>query len=148
MPHDSIILDWQDVNHESGRWSDRWNDTLALYAILHPDDDEILYLGKADGYTSTVARRWNAPDKHDRVWRRLEDERGIYEHGLVVGEFVQLHGQRLTRELVIDAESLLIQQIRPWANRQNIKSRGYSRPGMTVLCQGAWPLSQKMFRDD
>jgi hypothetical protein len=38
---------------------------LALYGILLPDEDEILYLGKADG--STVRSRWNADDKHERV---------------------------------------------------------------------------------
>lgn len=72
MRDDQIILDWRDVNHESGRWADRWDYTLALYGILHPTDDKVIYLGKADGPTSTVRRRWNADEKHDRVWRRME----------------------------------------------------------------------------
>jgi hypothetical protein len=46
-------------------------------------------------------------------------------------------GQRLTRQLVCDVESLLIHQIQPWANTSNAKSRGrYSRPGMVICCQG------------
>ena len=56
MRDDAIILDWRDVNHESGRWADRWEYNLSLYAILHPTEDEILYLGKADG--CTVRHRW------------------------------------------------------------------------------------------
>jgi hypothetical protein len=148
MRDDPIILDWRDVNHESGRWADRWDYTLALYAILHPAADEILYLGKADGDTSTVRRRWDADDKHDRVWRRIEDERGLFEHGFIVGEFRPPLGMRLTRELVCDIESLLIYQIQPWANQQNTKSRGFTRRGMAVLCQGHWPLRRGIYRDE
>jgi len=81
MKDERIILDWQDVNHESGRWADRWDYNLALYSILHPNEDEVLYLGKADG--CTVRSRWNADDKHERVWRRIEDERGLFEHGFM-----------------------------------------------------------------
>jgi len=61
---DRIVIDWQDVSMEGGC---RWDWTLALYAILHPKEDVILYLGKADG--TTVRTRWNADDKHERVWR-------------------------------------------------------------------------------
>lgn len=145
MDDDRIILDWRDANHENGRWSDRWDYNLALYAILHPTAAEILYLGKADG--CTVKTRWNADDKHDRVWGRIEDELGLFEHGFIVGEFRLPDGQRLTRQLVCDVESLLIHQIKPWANTSNVKSRGYSRPGMLVYCQGHWPLPRKTFRD-
>jgi len=147
MDDERIILDWQDVNHESGRWADRWDYNLALYSILHPDEDEVLYLGKADG--STVRSRWNADDKHERVWSRIEDERGLFEHGFIVGEFRLPDGQRLSRQLVCDVESFLIHQIKPWANSRNAKSRGlYTRPGMVIYCQGNWPLRQKTFRDD
>jgi hypothetical protein len=41
MNDERIILDWQDVNHESGRWADRWGYNLALYSILHPDDNHM-----------------------------------------------------------------------------------------------------------
>lgn len=147
MEDERIILDWRDVNRESGRWADRWGYNLALYSILHPDEDEVLYLGKADG--CTVRSRWNADDKHERIWRRIEDERSLFEHGFIVGEFRLPDGQRLSRQLVCDVESFLIHQIKPWANSRNAKSRGlYSRPGMVISCQGHWPLRQKTFRDD
>lgn len=146
MDEDRIILDWRQVAYGPGRWSDRWSYTLALYAVVHPDKDEILYLGKADG--STVRSRWNADDKHDRVWRRMEEERGLYKHTFIIGEFRMAVGSRLTRKLVCDVESLLIHDIKPWANSQNTKSRGYSRPGLLVSCQGHWPLKQKRFRDN
>ncbi len=146
MQDDSIILDWRDVNHESGRWDERWDYTVALYAILHPTEDEVLYLGKADG--STVGRRWDADDKHERVWRRIEEERGLFEHGFIVGEFRMPFDLRLTRELVCDIESLLIHEVQPWANRQNTRSRGFTRQGMAVRCQGHWPLRRKTYRDE
>jgi hypothetical protein len=148
MRENQIILDWRDVNHKSGRWADRWDYTIAIYGILHPAEDKILYVGKADGYTSTVRRRWGAADKHDRVWRRIEEERGLFEHGFIVGELRTPIGLRLTRELVCDIESLLIHRIQPWANRQNTKSRGYTRRGMSVFCQGHWRLKRKTYRDE
>jgi hypothetical protein len=143
MVDDAIIVDWLGVDHES----DRWNYTVALYAILHPSEaDTILYLGKADG--STVRSRWNASDKHERVWERIENELDLLEHRFIIGEFVLPAGARLSRELVSDVESLLIRQIQPWANRQNKKSRGYTRRGMIVRCRGEWPLKQKTYRDE
>lgn len=142
MRDDGIILDWRHANAEP----DRWTYTLALYAILHPRAAEVLYLGKADG--CTVRSRWNADDKHERVWSRIEDERHIFEHRFIVAEFRTPAGMRLTRELVCDVESLLIHRIQPWANSQNTKSRGFSRPGLAVLCQGHWPLKRSTYRDE
>jgi hypothetical protein len=141
-----IILDWRDVNHGSGRWEHRWADNLALYAVIHPRNDEILYIGKADG--CTVRSRWNAADKHDRVWRRIEEDRGIFEHGFIVGEFRTPEGMRLTRQLVRDIEAMLFHAIQPWANTSNAASRGiYSRPGILVSCRGHWPHRRKSYRD-
>ena len=145
MRDGSIILDWRNVYEGSGRWNDRWNYTLALYAILHPSADEILYLGKADG--STVRSRWNADDKRERVWRPIEDDLAVFEHRFIVGEFRTPAHKRLTRELVSDIESLLIYHIQPWANIQNTKSRGYTRPGLVVRCNGHWLLQQKIYCD-
>lgn len=48
---------------------------VRLYGVIHPEEDQILYIGKADG--STVRQRWNADDKHNRVWQRMEEERGL-----------------------------------------------------------------------
>jgi hypothetical protein len=146
MDDERIILDWRDAHDGTGRWAERWDYNLALYAILHPSRDEVLYLGKADG--CTVRSRWNADDKHERVWRRIEDERRLFKHGFIVGEFRLPAGQRLTRHLVCDVESFLIHEVKPWANSRNAKSRGiYTRPGMVIACQGHWPLRRKTFRD-
>lgn len=103
MDDDQIILDWRDVHDETGRWSARWDYNLALYAISHARRDEILYLGKADG--CTVRTRWNADDKHERVWRRIEEELGLFKHVFIVAEFRLPEGQRLTRQLVCDVEA-------------------------------------------
>lgn len=141
MENARIIIDWRDA--ESG---DRWDYCRALYAILHPDESEVLYLGKADG--CTIRQRWRANDKHERVWKRIECERRLFQHRFIVGEFRIPVGTRFTQQLLSDIESLLIQQLQPWANTQCTKSRGYSRPGMVVFCQGAWPLRRKTFRDE
>ena len=111
MDEDLIILDWRQVDDGPCKWGERWAYALALYAVVHPRDDEIIYLGKADG--CTVRSRWNAADKHERVWQRIEKERGLREHCFIVGEFRLPKGWRLTRELVCDVESLLIFQIKP-----------------------------------
>src|SRR4051812_41467638 len=108
MDDERIILDWRDAHDEAGRWADRWNYNVGLYAILHPSRDEVLYLGKADG--CTVRSRWKADDKHERVWRRIEDERRLFKHGFIVGEFRLPEGHRLTRHLVCDVESFLIHE--------------------------------------
>lgn len=141
LSDDRIILHWLDVNHDP----ERWNYSRALYAIVHPEKNEILYLGKADG--STVRQRWNAGDKHERVWYRIERELGVREHVLIVAEFRTSQGLRLTRQLLADIEGLLIYSLKPWANRQCVESRGITRPGMVVFCQGHWPIRKKTFRD-
>ena len=146
MEEDQIIIDWRDVYAESDRWAERWYYTLALYGILHPWRDEVLYLGKADG--TRVCTRWDADDKHERVWRRIEDERRIFKHRFIIGEFRLSQGCRLTRQLVSDVESLLIYEVDPWANTSNTMSRSYSRYGMMVFCQGDWPLKRTRFRDE
>jgi hypothetical protein len=140
-----IILDWRVVGNHGGRWAERWEYTLALYGILHPDDDEFRYIGKADG--CSVRSRWNAMDKHERVWRHIEFQRNLFEHRFIVAEFRIAEGRRLTRQLVCDVESFLIYHIKPWANTSNASSPGhYSRPDMVVYCQGHWPFRKKTFR--
>ena len=143
MEDDRILIDWQDVHIENGC---RWGWTLALYAILHPEKDLVLYLGKADG--TCVRSRWNADDKYERVWRRIEDEMHIFDHRFIVGEFCPPTGVRLTKQFVADVESLLIHQVKPWANIQCVQTRDVYRPGMLVYYQGQWPVKRKAFRDE
>jgi len=71
---DRMILDWRNVHDEKGRWADRWSYTPAVYPLIHPTADEVLYLGKAGG--CTVRSRWSADDKPDRVWRRSKTSLG------------------------------------------------------------------------
>ncbi len=138
---DLITIKWQDAN----RNSDCLRYNRALYAVLHPNGTEILYLGKADG--STVKSRRDADDKHERVWDRMDEELGLKKNGFIVGTFYLPEERRLTRELINDVESLLIHRIKPQLNTSSKDSRGYSRPGMAVRCEGCWPLPQRIFRD-
>jgi len=144
MDDDRIILDWRVPAH---LWADRWSYNLALYAILNPSDNEFLYLGKVDSANSTVRSRSTADDKHERVWRRIEQDRGFYKHRIIIGEFRLPNGQLLTRELMCDVESSLINEIKPWANTMNIRSRGFRRIGMVICCRGHSPLKRRTFRN-
>jgi len=56
--------------------------------------------------------------------------------------------QRITRQLILDVESLLIHSIKPWGNMQSTRSRSISRPGLTVKCEGkVWPIAKRTFHD-
>lgn len=112
-----------------------WGQTRVLYAYLAPSDNEILYIGKADG--TTVRGRWKRSAK-DEFWTALERERGINRHVVIVGKIYASEGVRLTRELLADIESLLIMREQPWGNIQSTQSR-ISRPGLRVECSGDWP---------
>ncbi len=131
----SIYIRWSAVvgNHDP-----RWAWSGVLYTYLAPGGKEILYIGKADGDSSTVRRRWNADDKKG-FWRDLERKRGIYRHAVVIGQPDVGPGRRLTRHLLADLESLLIKWECPWGNIQGRKVRNFSRPGMEVRCSGTWP---------
>lgn len=131
----SIRIHWAVI---SGEDDAKWGWSGVLYAYLAPGDEEILYVGKADGANSTVRRRWNADDKAG-FWRDLERQRGIHQHAVTVGAVNVGRGGRLTRELLADVESLLIKWEQPWGNVQGRKERNFSRPGMKVRCAGDWP---------
>ncbi|HEV2381582.1 MAG TPA: hypothetical protein VG206_17535 [Terriglobia bacterium] len=123
----------------------RWGYNRALYAYLAPQRAAIDYIGKCDG--KTVRQRWGY-DAKSAVWDCINQR--TKHHHVIVGEFGT--EERLTRKLVDDIESLLIyrvHQIQPLCNLKNTASRGnHWRPGMKVECRGAWPLSQKTFRDE
>jgi hypothetical protein len=137
-----VKLHWCAVDEDE---DPRWAHDLALYAYLAPVRAAIYYIGKCD--RTSVRGRWCYSAKPD-VWDCIQ--RRSKTHRLIVAEIET--DQRLTRELVSDIESLLIyrvHQIQPLCNRQNTTSRGkHCRPGMRVECRGAWPLSQKTFRDE
>jgi hypothetical protein len=136
----AVILHWYDVgDHDDARW----RHDLALYAYLAPMKPEIYYLSKCD--RTTVRGRASFSAK-PRAWDCIN--RNSKTHCLIVAEIEV--GQRLTRELLADIESLLIFEVQPCCNVQNTASRGkHSRPGMRVECRGnAWPLSRRVFWDE
>lgn len=122
----------------------RWNYDRALYAYLRPHRAAIDYIGKCDGKT---VRQRHAYDAKSAVWDCINER--TKSHRVIVGEIDTT--ERLTRALMEDIESLLIyrvHQIQPLCNLKNTAKRGNCwRPGMKVMCLGAWPLSQKIFAD-
>jgi hypothetical protein len=134
-----IILDWHFVADDADT---RWSYTRGVYAYLAPRRSEVLYIGKADG--CSVRDRWNGKRQ---FWHDLEGTRGITSHRVIVADILSHGDCRLTRELLSDVESLLICEVKPWGNIQCQFSR-IARQGLRVVCQGAWPLSHKVFSDD
>lgn len=120
-----------------------WERSGVLYAYVARDNREILYIGKSDG--TTVRQRWTRSAK-EGFWDDLERQRAIFKHAVIVGEIGLEEGDRLTRELLADIESLLIKRILPWGNIQSCHSR-ISRPGLRVICGGDWPINKSEFRD-
>jgi len=124
------VIDWEDASHEDGRV----HMARTLYAYLHTKTQKFLYFGRAT--YSTPHRRWNAKDKQDGVWAHLK-QMGISHHQFIVGR-IAVH--RLTDQLIEDIESLFILSLKPSANVQGVRSRGYCRPGYVVQNIGsAWP---------
>lgn len=134
-----VDVRWYELSDQE---DERWFYNRCLYAYLKSRDGEILYIGKCDG--CSVRTRWQ--QKED-FWSDLERDRSIYSHVAIVGEIRQEVGRRLSRQLLADVESLLIWIIEPWGNIQCQQGR-IRRPGLTVRCLGAWPLEQKIYRDD
>lgn len=115
----------------------------CLYAYLTRRGDEILYIGKA--WSTTVRVRWSRSNK-EKFWEALEKQRGIKHHIALIGKIYLPEGHRLTRELLYDIESLLINKEKPWGNRQSRNNR-IRRPGMQVDRIGRrWPGSRR-YRD-
>jgi hypothetical protein len=137
--NEDIVLKWHVVG---GHDDPRWSYTCCLYAYLAPRRAEILYIGKCDG--KSVRQRWNACDKRD-VWKHINQF--ARSHRLIVAEIYLADGDRLTRRLLADIESLLISSVQPTANIQAKRLR-ISRPGLVVRCHRDWPLSAKTFKDD
>jgi hypothetical protein len=135
-----VILHWHSVWEQN---DPRWQHDLGLYAYLAPMRSEIYYLGKCD---RTTVRGRACYSAKSGAWDCINQRSKT--HRLIVAE-IEVE-QRLMRQLLADIESLLIYEIQPCCNVQNVGSRGeYSRPGMRLECQGrAWPLQRKIFRDE
>ncbi len=138
----AIEIEWHLI---TGDDDEAWDWTNVLYAYIDPDDDEILYIGKAYGPSTSVRSRFQAEDKAD-FWDFITNELGIKKVNVLVGTVVLEEGERLTRQLLADIESLLIFREDPCGNVQNTQSRGITRSGMRIKCTGDWP-GQRLYID-
>jgi len=131
-----MVVEWYEPE------DDDWNTARCLYAYLHPTTREILYLGKAD--RSSPRERWNG-HKADGVFQFIEDEFGLDEPDTIFGEVTSMEGmERLTVELLLDAEELLLWHIEPPANANIPEPK---RPGLRITCEGEWPMKESVFED-
>ena len=131
------------------RWSHTGNGeenlqfSRVLYAYLHPESHEVLYLGKAD--YSTVQERRRGPHK-DKIFAAIASGERLSVLHAIVGTLYLPEGARYSSELLSDVESLLIIELQPRYNEKSKCSR-ICRPGLMVKCQGDWPTNQKTFHD-
>lgn len=114
----------------------------VLYAYLHPNTNDILYLGKAD--RCSVRGRFGGEHK-EAIFSNIITEHRLATLHAIVG--VLSAEQRFSSELLSDVESLLIMATQPPYNRQSKKSR-ICRPGLNVKCVGDWPLGNRVYKDE
>lgn len=115
----------------------------VLYAYLHPESSDILYLGKAE--YCTVKERLYGRHK-EAIFSDIVNDLKVSEIHAIVGLLHLPPKKRFSSELLSDVESLLIMAVQPTYNRQSRQSR-ISRPGLVVNCAGDWPLSINVFKD-
>ena len=116
----------------------------VLYAYLHPNTNEILYIGKAD-YCTVKERLFGA--HKEEIFEEMVSNLEITELHAIVGVLYFPENRRYSSELLADIESLLIIQVQPPYNIHSRKSR-ISRPGLKARCIGEWPHEQEHFIDD
>lgn len=127
--------------HDPDEHPDLWKLCHGFYLYGHPEEDEILYIGKVDG--TTVRQRWSRGAKRG-FWNALETDRNLYEHTLMVGIIEPEAGKRLSREIIYDVESLLINRIQPWGNIQCCNTH-ITRTRLKVRCKGDWSYATNSF---
>ena len=133
----SICIEWKYL-------TSNWDYDRCLYAYLHPNTSDILYIGKA--YKHSVRKRMKGNHKEE-LYKYIINSYNTNKLKVIVGELILYEGCRLSEELVTDIESLLIIRLKPPGNIQNRKSRNYMRPGTCVTCEGAWPHTRSRFID-
>lgn len=119
-----------------------WKVNRGLYAYLTLDD-EIIYIGKVSG--KTVRQRFYLSAKPN-LWSLVESNFGHTDVQVLVGIVDLPPGNRFSRQLLSDIESLLIYNIAPAGNKSCRNTR-ISRPGLSVKCGGYWPHFDKKFVD-
>jgi len=121
--------------------SKEWHHTHVLYAYVHPDNGDILYVGMA--WHRTLRQRFTDRDKQ-ALFDFFSEEFGLGGVDVRLGE-VWMDG-RLTRQLLSDVESLLIKRLQPTGNIMCRASR-ISRRGMRLECLNEWPHQRARFVD-
>ena len=135
-----IAIDWS----YTGPSEESLEFSRVLYAYLHPDTNEILYIGKAD--RCSVYERLQGAHKED-IFSDIIQDLGLSTLHAIVGLLSLPPERRFSSELLADVESLLIMEVQPTYNTQSRQSR-ISRPGMVLKCAGDWPLPIKTFKDE
>jgi hypothetical protein len=136
----NIEIEWQ----YTGGGEENLDFSRVLYAYLHPETSEILYIGKAD--RCTVKERLFGAHK-EAIFDEMIADLGISELHAIIGLLYVPEERRYSSELLVDIESLLIINVQPQFNTQSRQSR-ISRPGLNVRCIGEWPHEQEHFIDD
>ncbi len=134
-----VGVEWEYTDHEEKSIGF----TRVLYAYLHPDTNEILYIGKSD-YCS-VLKRTKGTHK-ENLFNYFSEELGLDSYACIVGILSVPKGRKYSSELLSDVESLLIISLQPCGNIQS-KGTRISRPGLKVTCSGDWPCKAKVFDD-
>jgi hypothetical protein len=130
---------WKIIKNRS---NSKWHFRHCLYAIIHPTNYKILYIGKA--WQRTVKQRFHDDDKNS-LYDFLSSELNLDNFLFMVGDILT-DVPRFTDEMLSDIESLLIKRIQPPGNIQSKRTR-ISRPEMIVTCTGDWPKSPQRFID-
>ena len=112
----------------------------CLYAYLASSTNEILYIGMSWNQTIRAQSSYSAKRK---LWDFLNRESGSCDYIPLAGHIDIGPGRQLSKALLFDIESLLIQNIAPRGSVQAISTRT-SRPGMIVQCVGGcWPTRRQ-----
>lgn len=135
-----IIVHWYYASNRSSKLD--WY--RVLYAYLHPDSLDILYIGKA--YHCSVRERLRGEHK-ENIYDWLHENYGINRFKVLVGVLESSDIGRLTQQIITDVESLLIKRLQPPCNVMSIKIRNYTRPGLKLYCKGDWPHDRSSFYD-
>lgn len=137
-----VTVNWRylDAKGQDAGW-DCWK---CLYAYLTPNEDEIIYIGKAD--RASIKERWKGKDKQT-LWEYLDNDRKIFDHIVSIGILNLEQGNRFSPQLLSDVESLLIAYEQPLGNIQCIKSR-ISRTNLAVRCIGDWIGKAEFYQDN
>jgi hypothetical protein len=134
-----VEIDWS----YTGAGDENLGFTRVLYAYLHAESNEVLYLGKAD--RCSVRERLRGAHKKAVFGAIAEVGQTNVLHAIVGVLYIE-EGCSFISELLSDVESLLIINVQPSYNTQSRQSR-IERPGLEVRCRGAWPMRRKVFRD-